>query len=173
VQGFVNVSATASTGQDTASFQDSAGNDRFVGYAGSSYMVGTGFYNQAVGFDSVTATASAGIDRAELYGTSGSDVLTRSAGQVQLRGATYANSVAGFDSLRAYGGGGVDQAVFRDVGTGDYFYGRFNTARLSHGGADEQVYNFRSVVAEAQAGHTPRSDVRAVAYIFQRLGQWQ
>lgn len=171
--GFASVRAYSSSGNDTAQFFDSAGADRFVGYSGYSYLCGDGFYNYAAGFKTVTATSSGGADRAELYGTDGNDSLLRTHTQASLSGAGYVNTAVGFGTLRAFGGGGADEAVFREIGSGDYFYGRTTTARLTGSGLDQQAYEFETVTAAAATGQSPRADVQAVDYIFNRVGQWQ
>jgi len=85
VFSFAHVYASSSTGNDTATLYDSAGDDTFYGSRPFSYLAGTGFFNQVSNFFQVSAFSQAGgHDTANLFDALQNDVCVSKGASAEL-----------------------------------------------------------------------------------------
>jgi len=159
-------------GNDQANLYDSAGNDRFYGFADNALLLGQDnqFSHSVRDFTQVNAYATAGgIDRAYLFDSVGNDQLFGYADYVTLQdeGLNFSNSAHGFERVDAYASaGGEDQAHLYDSAGDDRFYGLPEYVLMQ--GADSTFFNyargFERVDAYATAGGNDR------AYLYDSAG---
>jgi hypothetical protein len=159
--GYKSVVANSSSGQDRASFTDTAGKNSYVGTPSYSYLVNgaTGAVQEALGFAFVFASAPrGGNDTATLLDPTPAGGLTflgTPSYSLLSAGGTILNEVVGFPSVTAQvTGGGSDFATLHDApGVASVFAGTPTDASLSGAGYALHVLGFAQVAAYATAGN--------------------
>ena len=90
-----------------------------------------------------------------------------------LDGNGFFNLGRGFDRIYVHDAqGGEDRILLLNVYDSHYLYGRDNFAYLETDHVLVWLYGAERVAAHAAAGHNPSSDVTAVDFIFEQVGQW-
>lgn len=178
-QGFDVCRAYATTGNDSAYFYDSKGDDRFVSYPNRGSMTdsrGT-YLNVGEGFDSIYGySKNGGNDIAVLYDSAGNDIFTGSTRSAQMRGARneYSSYAEGFRDLEARAeNGGNDLALINDVAASDKLLGTAKELTLNRSTGRSWLNGFAKITATAANRTTATADIRAVDYIFQKVGRWK
>lgn len=150
--GAENAYLYANGGNDTATFNDSTGNDTFVGSPGFGSMTGIGFTHAAYGVETASAVFSTGYDQAFLYGSIGDDRLEASSATGSLYSSGYRLNASGYDTLVGVGGAGYDLAQLADTNGTDYFIGDANGGSLSNANYFLLASNFDRVEARSTGG---------------------
>lgn len=143
---------------DTATFNDSAGDDSFIASPNNYVMTGAGYSNSAVGVGNVTVNATTGNDVAQLNDSAGNDyfVAYPTAAYLYLPGLTYA--VNNFDAVYARGSAGTDVASFIDSPGNDTFYGLPTYSILQGPGYQNRTDGFDFNYAFVASGNTAGND---------------
>jgi len=173
LQGFDRVRATSTAGGlDSALFYDSARADTFTSHPFDAEMAGPGYRHSASGFANISAMSIAGgRDKANLYDSAGNDQLASTASGTTLRGQGFENTVNGFRTVKVVAdGGGFNAAVFEAMSQEDQIRGRLNWAAATRAGRVVTAYDFDAVQYSTEPGETPRADISAVDYLFEREG---
>ncbi len=115
-KGFGSVQAYAVLGNGaTATFNDSAGLDRYTASSLGASMVGSGFDNSAWNFGNITANSTGGHDVAYLYGSAlGTNQLLADSLSANLSNTGFDNSASGFEKVNVYGNGGASDSATLD-----------------------------------------------------------
>ncbi len=121
-----------SGGNDTATFYDSEGYDKFKAEPEEQYakMYGEGMYNRVKFFDVVTAYSTGGSDLARLFGTTGDDVFEGQQETSRLAGTSYDLEVHDFTQVVAYASEGTDTASLVDSDLKDELHAKPAKAQL-------------------------------------------
>ena len=162
--GFRTVYAYASVGgTDTAILDDSAGLDRFYGYATYGLMTDSSFFNYAFSFETITANASGGSDTAYLFGSGGDDAFVADPNAASMtRSGASTSEANGF--AKAYGyaaAGGTDTAAMSGSANADRFYGLDTYAFMTD--ATMSYYNYASGFSLASGSASGAGDI---AYFY-------
>ncbi|MEX0726234.1 MAG: right-handed parallel beta-helix repeat-containing protein, partial [Planctomycetaceae bacterium] len=156
-------------GFDTVEFNDSAGNDNFVGEEARSWLTNAGvatYYNSASRFDRVSAYASTGYDVAMMWDSADDDAFQVEPSLGSLSGGGFNNRAHDFNRVYAYSYvGGVDEAHFYDSSGDDRFIGKdirstIQNADITYYGS---VSRFEEVYAYAVNGGNDRADLHGNA----------
>lgn len=178
-QGFDVCTAYASGGTDAAYFIDSKGDDRFQATDTKASMTDSkGTYaNSAEGFDTVYAySRNGGNDSAILFDSAGNDTFTGAAKAGQMRGndGKYCNYAEGFKNLEARAvNGGTDTAAINDVAATDKILGVGKDLTISRSSGKSTLSGFAKIVATSAAKVTATADIRAIDFVFQKVGRWK
>jgi subtilisin family serine protease len=164
---FARVEVRSTGGNDIAYLWDSAGDDYFAGSNVLAYLNGQGFSNVVRGFKQVYAFSTGGVDTADIYGSAANDTFTLDGRLRRMQSAAYVIQTESFRNVRAYGGGGSNALLLLNLTSNDTVNGRSNWVSLNNGDTFA-AYGFEQVTAAARSGQRPRSDVRAVDYLFSK-----
>ena len=140
---------------DSATLNDSAGNDNFVGTYVYAAMYGDGFYNRVRLFEDVLAEATDGLDVAKFFDSPGHDNYVSTPTHNILYNDSYRSEARFFEGAHAYAtSGGIDVAKFYDSpGDDDFLATPIYAAMFNN---DLGFYNrakfFEGVHAYATAG---------------------
>jgi len=149
-------------GTGTAVFNDSQGDDYFVGSPTESSMSGEGFLNTVKGFDSVTAVATAGgTDEARLSDSAGDDRFVGAESYSYLSGEGFTIRVEGFDAIYATASTGYDGASLYDSRGDDAFVGTGAFAYMDGAAVLNYTEGFDAVLALANGGGYDQADLTA------------
>jgi hypothetical protein len=154
--GFKTVTASSTSGKDTAFLYEAAGNHTFfVGTPANSYLDTSGVVvNEVLGFQSVVAQGAAGTtDPAYLYDVSGSNtfIATPAYGYL-LAGGAFVEAV-GFKSVVATAAAGTsDSAAYYDTAGQNTFIGAPTYSYLLSGGVFDEAIGFMQSRAIAPTG---------------------
>ena len=155
--GFDQVFAFGSGGNDTANFTGSAGDDLFYGLGGYGFevVVSGAFLQYFIGFSQTTATAGTGNDSAIFFDAGGNDTFTGSPNSASMTGPGFSDAITGFDSVFAIAsGGGTDTANLDGSDQDDIFSGNALDAALFRPGVYLlQVYGFEQVNANLSSSN--------------------
>jgi hypothetical protein len=177
--GFDTIRGFASSGTDSAYFADSRGDDRFVGTPTTGSMTDTlgSYANYGEGFDYVYAYSNnGGMDTAVLYDSAGHDTFTSLARAGSMRGSNneYNNYAEAFETLEARAeNGGSDTAFVNTVSATDKVVGAGKELTVTRSSGKSSLHGFAKSIATAAARTTATADVRAVDYVFQKIGKWK
>ncbi|MBN2473443.1 MAG: peptidylprolyl isomerase [Pirellulales bacterium] len=181
--GFDRVLAFATAGQsDSATFEDSPGNDEFVAtpqYGSLSGEYGGGFHAEARNFETVVATAQKvddgtgvdayGNDVAKIYDSAGDDEFVTEVraesglpemAELKLAGGESLLRAVGFEGVHAYAtAGGHDVATLRGSAQDDHLYASPTEAALWGDGFYNRAKYFEEVHADAGEGEDDVADL--------------
>ncbi len=147
--GFDQVYAFGSGGNDIATFNGSSGSDVFYGLGGYGFSVVTSgaFLQYMIGFSEETANGSGGDDSAIFFDAAGNDTFTGSPNSASMTGPLFTDTANGFDSVYVIAsGGGNDTANLDGSNADDLFSGNaFDAALFRSGVYLIQVYAFEQV----------------------------
>jgi subtilisin family serine protease len=174
-----NYAFSQNGGFDMAYFYDSTADDLF--YATGTYGllrdVDTTFYNYAESFDRLYASSTnGGVDNAYFYDTEGNDRFygTDMYSLFVGENSDFYHYAQGFSSVQAISeNGGDDEAFIYDVGSDETVSGAGDSFYLSDESSSTTLTGFYRVVAENKEGETAASEVDAVDYIFEEIGDWE
>jgi hypothetical protein len=153
---------------DTATFNDSAGDDTVNVAPTVSFMTGAGgFRNQVNGFGKVNAIATTGNDKANLTDGSGDDKFTAFPTYAVFTGPGVDYYVAGFDQVAATGTTGTDTAIFVDSAGNDIYTARPTLATLQGPGYLNSAANFDKTYSFVAAANVSGVDQ---AYFYDSAG---
>jgi hypothetical protein len=178
-QGFGRNYAFSQTGGfDMAYFYDSAGDDLF--YATDQYGllrdVNTTFYSYAESFDRLYANSTnGGNDNAYFYDSVGNDRLYQTNSYSLFRGenSNFYHYAAGFSYVQARAeNGGNDEAYVYDLDSEDNVTGSSDSFQTSDSDRMTDLVGFYRIVAESADGESASSELQAVDYIFEEVGDW-
>ncbi len=161
-------------GVDVAKMYDSAGDDLFIVTPDESSLSGNGFHASAKNFRYVHAYAgSTGTDVARFYDSGGDDLLVVTDTYTKLYGSDYFGRAKYFEEVYANGqSGGSDTVRLHDSAVDDHFQAAGEMARFSNDDLTVALYGFEYIRAHAENGGTNSSEIAAVDYIIEMLGQW-
>ncbi len=170
---YVHAYSTAG-GNDVAKMYDSAGDDVLIVTPTESTLYGNRFFARANNFRYVHTYARAGgNDVARMYDSSGNDVLVVTPTCARLSGSGFYARAKYFEQVFADGNaGGFDKARLYDSAVDDYFQGAADRARLSNDRLTVAGYGFEHVRAHADRGGVNTTELAAVDYILELLGEW-
>ncbi|MFP6678499.1 MAG: S8 family serine peptidase [Pirellulaceae bacterium] len=165
-------------GFDMAYFYDSAGNDLF--YATGTYGllrdVNTTFYNYSESFERLYAiSTNGGTDNAYFYDSAGNDryYYTNSYSLFRGENSEFYHFAQGFSNVDVHSeNGGTDEAFIYDIDSDDSVAGTGDWFQLTHQTGNARLSGFYRIVAESQDDESPTSEVQAVDYIFEQVGDW-
>jgi hypothetical protein len=103
IYGVAKVKAySVSGGDDSLTFHDTFGKDRFVGRSDAAVMKGYGYALKGFGFSEVVANSSGqNLDRAFLYDSSGDDLFTTGPYYGRMEGDNFSTEAIGFQNIYA------------------------------------------------------------------------
>lgn len=144
---------------DTATLNDSTGNDTLTAYYNLVTLSGSGYTNRARSFAAVYAVANTGTDTATLHDSSGSDTAVAQSTFAYVYGTGYLNHVTRFDSVTFNATTGADIIYMYDSTGNDTFTGRHNTATFAGSGWSNTANGFDNVYANANQGGTDTANL--------------
>ena len=149
--GFDQVFAFGSGGNDASSFTGSSGDEVFYGLGGYGYSVinNTVFLQYLIGFNQTTVNAGSGSDVAIFFDAGGNDTFTANPSATTMSGAVFSDTANGFDSLYAFATGGGNDTANLGGSTGDdiFFGNALDTVLYRTGVYRLQASNFEQVNA--------------------------
>jgi hypothetical protein len=169
--GCGSVTVVASAGRDTANLSDSAGVDRLDAGPLYAWLRGAGYSLYAGGFDDVVAQSSGGRDLAALVGSAGSDSFWASGSSRRLLAGGVLVHTDGFRTVAISGGGGIDQVELMTTNSQPRVRGRGDRGQFVDGSWTTDFAGIESVLASVRAAHQLESDLRAVDFLFRRIGR--
>lgn len=151
VQGFQDVAIDAGTsGTDTATLFDSAGNNTLIMERRYSLLEGSGYRAYVSGFDQVDANASNGLDSVRFVDSTGNDQFQAGPGVGTMSGTGYQNTARGFAILSALSRSGGADTVRLTASNGDDTLERFSDrTRLAGPGFEITVSGFATISVDA------------------------
>src|SRR5439155_1508474 len=103
----------------------------------------------------------------------GNDLFVSTPTYSYLQAGNSLNIVSGFKKVQASAGaGGTDLALLFDSTGNDVFVGTPTYSYLSGTGFLNQAAGFAKVRANSSAGGTDQILVKALNYVFQKIGTW-
>jgi len=174
-EGFSNVQAYATPGgSDTATFQDSAADDKFIGsWYGAAMirtgvMTGGGYDYSAWNFVNVQTQAGTGNDKAYLFAApTGPSTFVAHPTEATLSGTGYLHHVMGFEVVEAYATPGTSStATFYDSTGDENYIASSMGADMTGSGFNNSAWNFSNVTATSSGGHD-------AAYLYDSAGNDQ
>jgi len=173
VLAFDRVDAFSTQGDDVARLIDSAENDRFTATKGQSTMIGPGYHNCVVGFGETHGYAvHGGLDTAVLLRSGDSDSFQNDGDVARLTGDGFDLRAAYFEQLSADAQDGTDQARLADSPGDDHSAAARITATLEASRATVWALAFESITASPDRGGHDRSEIAAVDYALELMGDY-
>ncbi len=150
--GFRYVLAASSGGGDTATLQDSAGNDTFDAYPTYAQEYAGTYLVRATGFAKVDGQSRQGADLARLYGSSQADTFTASSTSGHLTGTGFDSGAENFRYCLAYANGGSDTATMYPANAADTYVGTAAYGVAYGANYYDRAIGFPHVEVDAAAG---------------------
>ncbi len=142
-----------SGGDDSATFRDTAGNDKLTSKPTKSVFKGDNLNNTVQGFATLDVIATSGNDGATVYDSRQKDLITAAPANFNISGDGFSNSAVGFDLVVVKSKpGDDDDATLTDSSGKDRLSAWPNSARFMGPGFRYDFFEIENISAESTHG---------------------
>ena len=140
-------------GNDTATLNDSAGNDKLFVRPNSAVLFASdiSFQSNVFGFN-ITGIATTGNDLFRIFDSPGNDTITASPSNVTIAGPGFSHTGQQWDTLLAVSLGGNDTVNVTGTGANEFFTGRNGFSAFTSGGFNLLFDSWETVNVNGQGG---------------------